>query len=249
MAFALTLLGAALACALEMLEALAIVLAVALERRPREAVLGAIAGVAACVVIGVALGPALTDRIGLGPLRVIVGVALLWFGGNWLRKGVLRLAGRKRRSSSFREFEEERAEMHEAPAARAGVDWVARTVAFKGVFLEGLEVVLIVSALGARPGGRTPALLGVLLATVLTAAIGVALHRPLRRAPETELKFVVGLVLVSFGTFFGGEGLGVHWPGADAFLPALVVVYAALSLGLVALLRRRRDAREMRAPA
>src|SRR5689334_21304327 len=112
MAFALTLAGAALACGLEMLEAMAIVLAVALERRPRDAVLGGVAGVAACAALALALGPVLTRHVGLRPLRLVVGAGLLWFGLTWLRKGVLRLAGRKRRSSAWREFEEERAELH-----------------------------------------------------------------------------------------------------------------------------------------
>src|SRR3954469_2588714 len=103
MAFALTLAGAALACALEMLEAMAIVLAVALERRGRDAVLGAAGGVLACVAVGVALGPAPRRHVGLRPLRLVIGAALLWFGATWLRKGVLRLAGRKRRSSAWRE--------------------------------------------------------------------------------------------------------------------------------------------------
>src|SRR3954469_12346513 len=119
MAFALTLAGAALACALEMLEAMAIVLAVAIERRGRDAVVGAVAGVLACVVVAVALGPALTRHVGLKPLRLVVGAALLWFGLTWLRKAVLRLAGRKRRSSAWREFEEERAELAGAAAAGA----------------------------------------------------------------------------------------------------------------------------------
>jgi uncharacterized membrane protein len=241
MAFALTLAGAALACALEMLEAMAIVLAVAIERRGRDAVLGAVAGVVGCVAVAVALGPALTRHVGLRPLRLVVGAALLWFGLTWLRKAVLRLAGRKRRSSAWREFEEERAELHGAGATASRVDWTARTVAFKGVFLEGLEVVLIVSALGARPGGRAPALLGVAVAAVAVAALGAALHRPLRRAPETELKLVVGVMLATFGTFFVGEGLGVEWPLGDGALVYLATGWLFAAFGCIAVLRRTPD--------
>ena len=104
MAFLLTMLGAALACGLEMLEAMAIVLAVAATRRPRDAVLGALAALVACVAIGAVVGPALIGRVAGEPLRLVIGVALLLFGLEWLRKGILRLAGRRARSSSFAEF-------------------------------------------------------------------------------------------------------------------------------------------------
>lgn len=233
--FALTLLGAALACALELFEALAIVLAVAVERRARDAVIGAGAAVLVCVVLAGVLGPVLLSSIALAPLRLVVGVALLLFGLEWLRKGVLRLAGQRSRSSSFDEWEEAREELSATPPASGdGADWPARTVAFKGVLLEGVEVILIVTALAARPGGRDPALLGAGLAVVLTVVLGFALHRPLRRVPETELKYVVGLLLTSFGTFFAAEGLDVHWPLGDAALILLAGFWFALSQLLIA---------------
>jgi uncharacterized membrane protein len=232
LSFALTMLGAALACALEMFEAVAIVLAVALERRPRDALIGAFAAALVCAALGAALGPTLVENIALAPLRLIVGVALLMFGLEWLRKGILRLGGRRARSSSFGEFVEERQALHEAPAA-AGPDWAARTVAFKGVLLEGVEVILIVTALAARPGGSEPALLGAGLALVVTVALGAALHRPLQRIPETELKYVVGLLLTSFGTFFAAEGLSVHWPLGDAALLVLGAGWLAFSQLLI----------------
>lgn len=233
MAFALTLIGAALAVALELFEALAIVLAVALTRRPRDAVLGAVAAVAACLALGVLLGPVLIGRVAVGPLRLVVGIALLLFGMEWLRKGVLRLAGRRSRSDSFAEFVEER-EALEAMAlpSEDQPDWAGRIVAFKGVLLEGVEVILIVTVLAARPGGRLPALLGAGLAFALTAALGVVLHRPLRRVPETELKYVVGLVLTTFGTFFTAEGLDVHWPLGDGALLVVLAVWLAASQAL-----------------
>lgn len=239
MAFALTLLGAALACALELFEALAIVLAVALTRRPRDAVIGATAAVLACLALGLILGPALIDRIALGPLRLVVGVALLLFGLEWLRKGILRLAGRRSRSDSFKEFIEEREALEalELPPADRP-DWAGRTIAFKGVFLEGVEVILIVTALAARPGGRTPALLGAGLAAIATVGLGAVLHRPLRRVPETELKYVVGIVLSTFGTFFCAEGLDVRWPLGDAALVLIAAGWLAVSWLLASSLAR-----------
>ena len=115
-------------------------------------------------------------------------------------------------------------------------------MAFKGVLLEGIEVVLIVAALGARPGGAAPALAGAAIALAAAVALGLVLHRPLRRLPETELKYLVGLVLTSFGTFFAAEGLGVDWPLGDAALLALVAVYFVASQLMAGALARGRGA-------
>jgi Ca2+/H+ antiporter, TMEM165/GDT1 family len=223
MAFVLTLLGAMLAVALELLEALAIVLAVAVSRRARDAVLGAAAAVVVCAVAGALLGPVLVSKLASEPLKLVIGVALLLFGLEWLRKGVLRLAGRRSRSSAYAEYLEEREALAATPPD--GPDWAARTVAFKGVLLEGLEVILIVTALAGPADSRTPALLGAGLAVALTIGVGVVLHRPLRRVPETELKYAVGILLSSFGVFFTAEGLDVDWPLGDA---ALLLIAAAL---------------------
>jgi len=157
----------------------------------------------------------------------VIGVALLLFGLEWLRKGVLRLAGRRSRSSAYAEFLEERDALAAPPPE--GPDWAARTVAFKGVLLEGLEVILIVTALAGPEDSRAPALLGAGLAVALTVAVGLVLHRPLRRIPETELKYAVGILLSSFGTFFAAEGLGVEWPLGDAALLAIAAVLVAAS--------------------
>ncbi len=206
-----------------MLEAVAIVLAVALERRPRDAVLGALAAVVASIALGLLLGPLLIARVAGDPLHIVIGVALILFGLEWLRKGILRLAGRRRRSSSFGEFVEEREAVAALAMPEEGVaDWAGRVIAFKGVLLEGIEVVLIVSALAGRPGGTAPALLGAASAAAAVAMLGIALHRPLRHLPETELKYPVGLVLTTFGTFFAAEGLGVRWPLGDASLLLLL---------------------------
>ncbi|MEA2125030.1 MAG: hypothetical protein QOI80_1812, partial [Solirubrobacteraceae bacterium] len=216
--------GAGLAVLVELLEALAILLAVGTSRSWRDAWLGAAAAAVACAAVAVIVGPVLIERLGLTALRLVIGAALLWFGLNWLRKNVLRLAGRKTRSSSAAEFDEVSEEVSGA------TDWVAFVVAFKGVFLEGLEIVLIVSVLAGRPSGPVPAVVGAVAAAVLVVALGIALRRPLARLPETELKFTVGVMLTTFGLFFVGEGLGVAWPGGDA---ALLYLLAAVLLGAV----------------
>src|SRR3954465_9110306 len=214
MAFILTALGAMLAVGLELLEALAIVLAVGATRRWRDALIGAAAAAVALTLLAIVLGPLLLARVPLEPLRVVIGVFLLLFGLEWLRKGVLRLAGLRSRSSSFQEYVEGRGQPEGGALPPHGQpDWPGRAIAFKGVLLEGVEVILIVTALGARPGGLAPALLGGGLALVAVIATGAVLHAPLRRVPESHLKYLVGVVLTSFGVFFAAEGLGVHWPG------------------------------------
>jgi Ca2+/H+ antiporter, TMEM165/GDT1 family len=233
-AFALTVLAAALACGLELLEALAIVLAVALTRRPREAVLGAAAAAVACGAVAAVVGPALAAGGAGDVLRLIVGTALLLFGLEWLRKGVLRLAGRRSRSDAFAEFEAERHALETlSPPPADRFDTAGFVISFKGVLLEGLEIVLIVSVLAARPAGAAPAIIGATVALVAVTALGVVLHRPLRRVPETELKLLVGLVLTSFGTFFAAEGMGVHWPLGDASLLFVLAAWALVSAALV----------------
>jgi uncharacterized membrane protein len=238
-AFVLTLIGAALAVGLELLEALAIVLAVASTRRPRDAVIGAAGAVVLLAVAVVVIGPLVLARLPLDPLKVVIGTALLLFGLEWLRKGVLRLAGARAPSSSLREYLEEREAMEALPPPDPGrPDWPARIVAGKGVLLEGLEVVLIVAALGAGPQGLAPAIAGAAVSVAFVVGLGFVLHRPLARLPESHLKYAVGVVLSSFGVFFLGEGLGVEWPGSDVAL-----LYVAAALVLVSQLQVRSIAR------
>src|SRR3954451_17122396 len=143
-AWILTAARAALAVALELFEAIAVMLAVGVSRRWRDAILGAVAAVVVLAVVGLLVGPVILASLPLDLLRTIVGVALLLFGLEWLRKGVLRLAGRRAPSDSLKEYLEEREALDALPPAE-GPDWPARIVAGKGVLLEGLEVVLIVA--------------------------------------------------------------------------------------------------------
>ena len=228
MGFGLTMAAATGAAGLEMLEALAIVLAVGVERGFRDALVGALAAVVAVVGLCLGLGPALLSGADLSAVRVLVGALLLLFGLEWLRKGVLRVAGLRRRSSSYREFVEEREALATDPEIGGG-GWAARLVAFKGVFLEGLEVGLIVLALGGSPGRLAPALLGAAVALVAVVSIGLVAHAPLRRLPESQLKLGVGVALTAFGAFFTAEGLGVEWPLGDAALLYLAAGFAAIA--------------------
>lgn len=230
MTFVLVTIGAAVAVSVELLEALAIVLAVGVSRRWRDAVVGSAWAVAACLAVAVIVGPVVLESIPLGALRVTIGTLLLLFGLEWLRKGTLRLAGRKSRSSSMAEFVEAQEELEAVPLPPAGEpDWAGRIVAFKGVLLEGIEVVLIVSVLAARPSGPAPALIGAALATVAVIVAGAWLRKPLARIPETELKWGVGVFLTAFGLYFAGLGLSVEWPGGDAAILYLIALIGASS--------------------
>jgi uncharacterized membrane protein len=238
MTFVLVALGAGVAVAVELLEALAIVLAVGVSRRWRDALAGAAAAVAACALLAAVLGPVLAS-VPLDALRITIGTLLLLFGLEWLRKATLRLAGRRARASSLAEYVETQEELEDAPLPPPGeADWAGRIVAFKGVLLEGVEVVVIVSALASRPSGPAPALLGAALAAVAVLAGGAWLRRPLSRIPETELKWGVGVLLSAFGVFFAAEGLRVEWPGGD-----LAVVYLVAALALVSQAQAHRLAR------
>jgi uncharacterized membrane protein len=230
------------ACAVEAVEALTIVLAVGVTRSWRSTFTGVGAAAVVLAALTAALGPALT-ALPLNVLRVIVGGLLLIFGLQWLRKAVLRASGFKALHDEVENYEEERSAASAAGAVRAGFDAYSFTIAFKGVLLEGLEVVFIVLTFGANQHniGLAAAAAGVAVVVVIVA--GFVVHAPLARVPENGLKFGVGVMLTSFGMFWGAEGAGADWPGGDAALLAIIPLTLAFALGLVVALRRRRRPR------
>jgi uncharacterized membrane protein len=236
-------LSAFLASAVEMVEALTIVLAVGVTRGWRSTLYGAGAAVVALAVVVAALGPAIAS-LPFDVLRLVVGALLLVFGLQWLRKAILRSSGYLALHDEDATFaQEQEAARRGGAGERAGVDWYSFTVAFKGVFLEGLEVAFIVITFGtARHHGIALAAAAAGAALIVVAIAGVVAHQPLSRVPENTLKFTVGLLLTTFGTFWGAEGAGAHWPGDDAALPALLAFYGLFSFAAVRALRRRREA-------
>jgi uncharacterized membrane protein len=224
-----------LACAVEAVEAFTIVLAVGSTRRWSSALLGVGAAVLALAVLVAALGPALTG-LPIGVLRLFVGGLLLVFGLQWLRKAILRAGGAKALHDEEAIFAEETAAARRA-AGGEGLDSYAFAIAFKAVLLEGLEVAFIVLTFGANQNEVPLAALAAALAILAVVVAGVAARAPLSRVPENSMKFAVGVLLTSFGTFWGAEGAGASWPGGDAALPVLVALFALASWLMVRQLR------------
>lgn len=234
--------GAAfLASLVEVVEAFTIVLAVGTLRGWRPAALGTLAGLAVLAVLVLALGPVL-DQVPIHFLQFGIGVLLLLFGLRWLRKAILRSARVIALHDEELAFAKERTSLQEETRRdQARADWIAGLAAFKAVVLEGVEVVFIVVAVGAGGGLMVPASIGAAAACVLVLLIGVVIHRPLARVPENTLKFIVGIMLSSFGVFWTGEGLGVNWPGQDAAILAMALAFLAFSMVVAARLRRRME--------
>ncbi len=229
-----------LASAVEMVEALTIVLAAGTTRGWRSSLIGVGAALIALTVIIVIFGPAL-NQVPIDTLRLVVGGLLLIFGIQWWRKAILRSSGYKALHDEDAIFQKEQAEARtQGQQIRAGLDWYAFTLCFKGVFLEGLEVAFIVVTFGATARAVPLAAAGALAALVLVLIVGVLVHKPLSRVPENTLKFAVGLMLSAFGTFWAAEGAGASWPGADLSILGILAVYGALSYALVALLKQRK---------
>ena len=225
-----------LASAVEMVEALTIVLAMALTRGWRSSLAGAGVALACLGVVVAVLGPALTV-IPINDLRLVVGALLLVFGLQWLRKAILRASGLKAKHDELAIFQEEAEASRSAGSdVRGGLDWYGFVVSFKGVFLEGMEVAFIVLTFGSTQGSIPLAAAGATAALVVVVAVGAVARAPLARVPENTMKFAVGVMLTTFGTFWGAEGAGVSWPGGELALLGVLAFTLALSLGLVRIL-------------
>jgi len=234
-----TAVAAFLACLVEAVEALTVILAVGTMRGWRDVLLGAAAAVVVLGGLVATLGPTLA-AVPLGVPRLIVGGLLLLFGLRWLRKAILRAAGVLPLHDEAAVFQTERQRL--ATVARAAAwDKVAFAAGFQITMLEGSEVVFIVLGLGAGDAMLLrSASLGALASLILVAIAGAVVHRPLSRIPENPLKFLVGVLLAAFGTFWFGEGAGLAWPDADWSLGGLIALYLAVALLAVRVCAARR---------
>ncbi len=232
----------------ECVEALTIVLAMGITRGWRSAVAGTVTALIALVIVTIAAGSALVTWLSPAALQVAVGSLMLIFGLQWLRKAVLRSAGVKPLHDEEAEYAEQtRSGQRARGGTILGLDAFGYVVSLKAVFLEGVEVTFIVVTFGLNAGNLPLAAAGGGAAAVVVLLIGTVLHRPLAAVPENTLKYVVGLLLVTFGTFWSLEGLGVftdsgsslEWPGGDWALLALLGCWVLWSRVLIEWVRQR----------
>ncbi len=236
-----------LACAVEAVEAVTIVLAAGTSRNWRSAFQGVISALIVLAGLIVILGPSI-ENLPKNTLRLAVGGLLLVFGMQWLRKAILRASGFKALHDEDKIFKDEvEAARKVAKVSRFAVsDWYAFTLSFKGVLLEGLEVVFIVVTFGIIQKGSNPqafalAIWAAAIAVVLVTIAGFAIHKPLSKVPENTMKFVVGTLLTSFGIFWGAEGAGAQWPHQDLSLLAIIPFILLICFGLIEILKVRKS--------
>lgn len=226
----------------EFVEAFTIVLAMGMTRNWRSALAGTAVALVALVAFTIVAGYALVNWLPESALQLAIGTLLLIFGLQWLRKAILRSSGLKALHDEELEFRQQaEAARRAGRETRFGLDWFSFVVSFKGVFLEGVEVVFIVITFGLNADNMPLAATGAAAAGAIVLIAGTIVHRPLARVPENTLKYGVGLLLATFGTFWAVEGLGVfrdggeslHWPGGDLALLALLAGWLVLSRVLV----------------
>ena len=227
-----------LASTVEMVEAVTIVLAMGLTRGWRSAFWGTVLALSALTAITAVAGYAVVEWLPESLLQFVIGTLLLIFGLQWLRRAILRSAGLEAKHDEDAIFQEELAAARAAGTERRlGLDWFGFVVTFKGVFLEGLEIVFIVITFGLNADNVPLAAAGAISGGIVVLVAAVALHRPLARVPENTIKFAVGLLLSTFGTFWAVEGLGlfrdgsasIEWPGGDAALLVLLALWCGFS--------------------
>jgi uncharacterized membrane protein len=224
-----------IAASVEFVEAFTIVLAASTVRGWRSAIYGTLAALVALGALVTVFGYAILALFPIGLFRALIGIILILFGLKWMRKAILRATGRKALHDEAAIYEREVASLRKAD----NVDAMAFATAFNGVLLEGIEVIFIVLTLGGNAGMLNSAILGAVLALVVVLLAGILLRAPLSRVPENTLKWVVGVMLTSFGTFWAGEGVGIQWWQQDISIIALIVLYALLAAALQRWMRPR----------
>ncbi len=237
-------LPAFLACIVECVEALTIVLAIGVSINWKSSLWGATSGLALLVVLIAVFGSAIVLLIPINILRIVIGIILVLFGIQWLEKAILRYTGLKAKHDETKVYETTRQEYDAMEIDHSKFNKFGFLTSFKSVLLEGLEVALIVITFGltgdANPfQGIYTTSLAAIMALLVVIALGVVIRKPITNIPENMFKFVVGIMLVTFGTFWSGEGFGVTWPLSDLFLLVLVAFYLLLSLILIRWISRR----------
>lgn len=240
------LLATFIACVVEMVEATTIVMAMGFTRGWRSTMAGSATALVALAAVTSVAGYALTSWLPESALQLAIGGLLLIFGLQWLRKAILRSSGRKAVHDEDQIYRDEVETAEAAGRTATGWDMFGFMVSFKGVFLEGMEVVFIVITFGLNAHQVPTAAAGAAAAVVLVLVVAAVLRRPLSMIPENLLKYGVGLLLASFGTYWAVEGIGIFrggqrslaWPGNDIAILGLLAVWFVLSRVLIAALRK-----------
>lgn len=232
------------ATTVEMVEALTIVLALGITRGWRTAIIAtgaALVTLAVVVAIFSAIFMRLTDEDAgspIMPLWALVGGMLLIFGLQWMKKAIFRLGGLLPSRDEEKIYKKLTADAKKkAKNKKDPIDWYSFVMVFKGVLLEGFEVVFIVIIFGSARGELGLGVSAALAALLFVALLGFAIHKPLSRVPENWMKLTVGLLLATFGTYFGSEGVGVIWPLGEWALLYLLALYMAFAVFLIYFLR------------
>src|SRR6266700_2432192 len=235
--------AAFLASAVEFVEAFTLVLVAGITTTWRSAILGALGAAAVLAVIVATLGVALVTYVPIEVLRFVVGFLLLLFGLKWLKNAIQRYTGLKLIHDEQAAYEANLAEARaRGEPAKPGLDTFGVVLSFKSVLLEGLEVAFIVISFGGSgAGGIGSAALGAAVSGVLVIGVGAPVQAPLQRIPENSLKFVVGIMLTTFGTFWGGESFCLNWPFSDLFLLILAALYLVASALLITAIKQRQS--------
>jgi len=232
-----------LGTSVEFVEALTIILAVGAVRGWKSALTGALFAILVLAVLVTIIGAPLTAVIEVFWVQLLIGLMMLLFGIRWLRKAILRYAGLKTLHDEAESYTEEVERQRKAGAVASGIDRFAFSTTFSGTFLEGLEAIFIVITFGLSSHSMKSSIVGAVAATVVVIGAGVALRHPLAKVPENTLKFIVGLMLTSFGAFWIGEGLGVAWPQKDASILYMAVSFALFTWFEVTRIQRRLQAK------
>jgi uncharacterized membrane protein len=234
-----------IACAVEMIEALTIILAIGLTRGWRSTLLAMAAALTSLTIVVMVFGrafmhiPSDDSNPVLQHVWLIMGSLLLIFGLQWMKKAILRFSGLLAKRDESQAYAKTVREARHASQGRGSViDWYGFVVVYKGVLLEGLEVVFILIAFGVAQNNFRVGVTAALAALVTVALLGVVVHRPLSRVPENTMKLVVGILLTTFGTYFATEGVGLIWPHGQVIVVGILAFYITLSYLLIITLRR-----------
>ncbi|GMA65984.1 COG4280 domain-containing protein [Alicyclobacillus fastidiosus] len=219
----------------EFVEALTIILAVGSTRGWKSSLTGALT---ALIILGglvAVIGAPLVTLLQTFWLQLIVGVFMLLFGARWLRKSILRYGGLKALHNEAESYQEELERQLKAGNMAPGIDKVGFATSFTGTFVEGMEAIFIVLTFGLGAKSMSSAVLGAAIATVVVILLGIILRKPLTLIPENTMKFLVGVLLTSFGLFWTGESFRIPWPQADLSILYIAASLVVLSLILIAL--------------